>query len=363
MQRVVESVVSEGRERGVQLAAYLDGNLVVDVWAGVDDADTKRPVDGDTLFPVFSSTKGIAATLVHLLVERGQLTYDTTVAEVWPEFAAHGKGGITVRHILNHTAGLPCMPLGIGYAELVDWETMCAAMADLTPMSEPGTQMIYHAITYGWLTGEVARRVDGRAFPQLMQEEICQKLGITGMYVGIPDEAESRVATLEDAFAPEASALPDDVLPQSVPGWMQPLTAVMNRPDARRTCLPGCSGIMTARALARHYAALLPGGVDGVELLPPERIGLATERHDPTDQSIEELPFRFALGYMLLSDCDERGAGRPPFGHPGHGGSIGFADPDHRLAVGFTKNLFSANDSQGLLLYELRQALGIDRAG
>lgn len=211
MQQVLEQLVEEGRERGVQLTAYLDGELLVDAWAGIDDVATGRPVDGETLFPVFSVTKGVAATLIHLLVERGKLTYDTPIAEVWPEFSAHGKDGITVRHALSHTAGLPYMPPGIGYAEVVDWQAMCTAIAQLHPVTPPGVQTYYHAVTYSWLVGEVAQRVDGRPFAQQLEEEICRPLGITGsMFVGIPDEVEPRVAVLEDIFADGAFVPPDD---------------------------------------------------------------------------------------------------------------------------------------------------------
>jgi CubicO group peptidase (beta-lactamase class C family) len=362
MQRLLDDLVRNGRERGLQLAAYLDGKLVVDAWAGVADVNTGRRVDGATLFPVFSTTKGLAATLIHLLVERCKLTYDTPIAAVWPEFAAQGKQSITVRHALSHTTGLACMPLGVGYAELVDWDAMCRAIARMRPVSSRGAQSVYHAVTYSWLVGEVAHRVDGRPFGQMLQEEICRPLGIgDDMFVGIPDEVEPRVAWLEEIFESGQPPVVDNTVPRDVPGWMLPLHAWMNQPQVRRACVPASNGIMTARALARHYASLLPGGVDGVALLPPARVREATQVQLQTDSLAENTPRHIALGYMIL------GAGKGPdtpataFGHGGYGGSVGFADPQHRLAVGLTKNRYCKNGAQDEILSELRGVLGIPR--
>jgi len=360
MQEFLNALVRDGKERGVQLAAYLDGKLVVDAWAGVADPATGRPVDGDTLFPVFSTTKGIAATLAHLLVERGKISYDTPLAEVWPGFGAHGKGGITLRHALGHSAGLPYMPMDIGYQELANWDTMCELLAKERPVWPAGEQALYHAVTYGWLVGEPLRRVDGRPFQQMLRDEICRPLGLLNdLFVGIPDEVEPRVAVLEEIFESGKEPVVDDSKPQSVPGFMQPLYRMMNHPIARRTCNPASNGIMTARAIARHYAALLPGGVDGVELLPTERILAAVQRQLPKRLPENgELP-NFALGYRLEGPQDPAGRRLPTFGHGGYGGSTGIADLENRLAVGFTKNLFSKNDARESVLRELRSVLGI----
>ena len=358
IQRLLDSLVREGRERGMQVAAYLDGNLVVDAWAGLADAATGRPVDGETLFPVFSVTKGVAATIVHILVQRGQLAYDTPLAELWPEFGRRGKSGITLRHALSHMAGLPFMPMGLGYRDLADWDAMCRAIADLAPSWPAGTQQIYHAVTYGWLVGEAACRAAGRPFARLLADEIVRPLGLGGLFVGIPDEAEERVAVLESPPEPGQAPPPDDSVPRDVPGWMHPLHAMMNRPDARRACIPASNGIMNARSLARHYAALLPGGVNGIELLPPHRVREATVRQIPAGAAPESLAGRIALGYFIGGEGDDMGHRPTVFGHGGFGGSIGFADPEHRLAVGFTKNLFSSAGAGGSVLRELREALG-----
>ena len=355
IQALLDEFVAEDLERGAQVAVYHNGKLIVDASAGVADHATGSKVTSETLFPVFSTTKGVEATLAHLMVERGKVTYDTPIAEVWPEFAAQGKGGITLRHALSHTAGLPNMPAGITHEQLDDWDTMCALMAAAKPISAPGAVYAYHAITYSWLVGEVVCRVDGRTFPQLLHDEIAAPLGVENeLYCGIPDEAEPRVAILEDK--PQANEpLPHNATEQAIPALVQPLHAWMNRADARRACIPASNGIMTARAVARHYAALLPGGVDGVELLPPERVRLAIEPQPrPTSLGPDEPLPGHRLGY---------GVGNPisqdSFGHGGFGGSLGCADLEQNLAFAFVRNRFVTENSLARIVYTLKTALRI----
>lgn len=330
VQQLLDRLVNEGHECGLQVAVYKDGRLVVDAWAGLADLATRRPVDGRTLFPVYSTTKGVAATAIHLLVERGRLDYDMCVADCWPEFAARGKGQITLRQVLNHTSGIPQMPPGIGFAELCDWDAMCRAIADLEPLWAPGTNRVYHAMTFGWIVGEVARRVDGRPFQRIIREDICRPLGIEDLYVGIPDVVEPRVATLDAPGDPPPPF--EGISAQAIPAWLGPLDLVINRPDVRRACIPASNGIMSARAISRHYAALLPGGVDGFELLPPHRVRLATQVPELCGPIGDTPPPPIALGYFRMSPDNSC------FGHGGYGGSMGFADPGHRLAFGFAKN-------------------------
>ena len=197
VQALIDDFIDRDVERGLQVAAYHNGKLIVDAWGGLADAATGRAVDGDTLFTVWSVTKGITATALHILADRGMLDFDRPVATYWPEFGVNGKQNITLRHIMSHTAGLPQMPEGATAADTCDWELMTSRIAELTPVWEPGTAMGYHALTYGWLAGEVARRVDGRPFAQIVQDEICRPLDIDALFLGIPDEVEPRVATLE----------------------------------------------------------------------------------------------------------------------------------------------------------------------
>ena len=346
LQELLDNLVRDGRERGVQLVAYLNGQKVVDAFAGNRDPGG-HPVMGDTLFPVFSVTKGIAATVLHLLVERGRISYETRIADVWPEFAAAGKDQITLDDALSHLSGVPYMPLDIKPEEVCDWDVMCAAICRLAPIPEPRPR-VYHAMTYGWIIGEVARRVDGRTFDRMVQEEICQPLGMEDLYIGLPDSMNSRVAELDEEFPP-GFVFPDDSIPRDVPSWMWPLHAWMNRPFMRRACIPASNGVMTARSLARHYAALLPGGVDGVQLLPPSRVRAATTLRLPDPLAKPASDQKIALGYFLMDPTAKTNEFRS-FGHAGYGGSIGFATPQDGLAVGFTKNFYSPRGATDLVL-------------
>jgi CubicO group peptidase (beta-lactamase class C family) len=341
IQGMLEEMAVKGEERGAQVAVYKDGELMVDAWAGVADVRSGRKVEGETLFPVFSTGKGILATMIHLLAERGQVEYDTPIAHYWPEFAAQGKGGITVRHALAHMAGLPSTPAGLDHAKICDWDWMCRALAEMTPVSAAGERMAYHPFTFGWLLGEVLRRADGRPVPQFLREEIAGPLGVT-MFMGVPSELEPEVAFLEETFTGPAPTDADDPTKGPLGLWM-------NRRDARMACVPGANGIMSARAIARHYAALLPGGAEGFELLPPGRVLLAMQEQFPT--GVKEEPAVRGLGYGM-------GEGGMPtwFGHPGYGGANGFADARIGMAVGMTRNLFSPHDLGGKVGALLKEA-------
>jgi len=356
IQTLLNTFVAEGKERGAQVAVYIDGKLAVDVWAGVADVRTGVQVDGDTLFPAFSTMKGIQATAMHILAERGQIDYDTPIAHYWPEFAQNGKETITIRHALAHTSGIPYMPVDIGHAQLCDWDTMCRLVAQLKPAWPAGQKCFYHPITYGWILGEVARRVDGRPYQPFIEAEIGGPLGITTMFAGIPADLESRVAFLEEIPEPPPEIPPPALPPdqEGVPPFIKPLYDWMNRSDARRACIPGSNGIMNARAIARHYASLMPGGIDGVELLSPDRVRLATELQIPGEGFEEGVTPRRGLGYALGEGGSETG-----FGHGGHGGAAGYGNVPYRLAVGVTRNLFSSHDLAGLIAKEIRSALGI----
>ena len=357
VQRLFDRLVAEDKERGLQAAVYFRGDLEVNAWAGLADPAQNLEVTGETLFPVFSCGKGVAATLIHRLVERGLLAYDRPIADVWPEFGAAEKSGLTLRHALDHTAGLQLIPAGTGYAELGDWDAMCAAIARMAPAWKPGSRCEYHAITFGWILGETACRATGRTFEQLLQEEIRAPLGLKNLFIGIPEGVEPRVAELEEVGPAEDFPAVD--YPQAIPNWIQPLYQFMNRRDVRRACLPASNGIMTAHDLARHYAALCPGGVGGIELLPPARLALALE---PADASVPTSMWPRALGYGLGEEGSVMGNRKTCFGHGGHGGSLGFADPENGLALAFARNRLrdpSGTDTVRLLADCVREGLRI----
>ena len=309
VQGVIDGLVASGEEVGLQVAAYVDGKLVVDAWAGVADEKTGRPVDGDTLFTSWSTTKGFVATCLHILADRNLVDYDAPIADYWPEFSANGKERVTVRHALTHSAGIPQMPAGVTPEMMTDWDAMCAAIAAHEPLWEPGMKTGYHAWTFGWLIGEIIRRVDGRPVAQFAREELCQPLGIEDFYLGIPDAVEGRVALLRQITpAVEAEIEPSELLQRAIPPQVSS-AEVVNRPDVRRASIPGGGGIMSARAIARHYAMLAGyGTLDGTRLLSAERIDAI--RSLQTDACDEVLggPIRKGLGYFLGGEEDQGGS-------------------------------------------------------
>lgn len=361
VQAVLDDLVARDVERGLQVAVYLDGRLIVDAWAGLADATTGRKVDGDTLFCLWSTTKGITATVIHRLVERGLLEYDAPLARYWPEFAAHGKQALTLRHVLAHTAGLPQLPEGVGPRQVFDWDWMVRELAALSPLWEPGTVGYYHSLTYGWLLGEVARRVTGLGFGELVQREVCAPLGIDSLYLGVPDTVEARLARLEGT-APAVTPPSDDLVWRAVSPPLWPLHDWANRADFQHAVLPAAGGQANARAIARHYAALI-GQVDGVRLLPPQRLALAIERQPELPQPSGAPLRNRALGYELYGAPADAGR-MAPFGHSGAGGTVGYADPTRRLAYALTKNRMVNNgkpgeDAGSIVGSEIRAALGI----
>jgi CubicO group peptidase (beta-lactamase class C family) len=367
VQGILDGLVESGKERGLQVAAYLDGNLVVDAWSGVADPATGREVDGDSLFTVFSVTKGVTATAFHMLAERGVIDYNAPIVRYWPQFGAHGKERATVRQALTHTVGVPRMPEDVTPEDLCDWDKICTALAEQVPAWEPGTRTGYHAYTWGWILGEIVRRAEGRTIADIVRDDIARPLGIDdSLFFGISDEAEPRVAPLEDGgWLAGQRALPAGaLLLGAIPLSVTPSAEVHNRPDVRRASIPAGGGIMSARAVARMYAALARGGeIDGVRLLSLERIKLATELQTDEVDAALGAPIKKALGYFLGGPLSPMSARTTAFGHPGVGGAIAFADPEHRFAFALTKNRLTVDPPGDSPAYTaacaIREALGI----
>lgn len=343
IQSLLDRLVAEGQEYECQAAAYIGGKLVIDAWAG----PAGSRIDGDTLMPIWSTTKGLAATAVHRLVERGVLRWDDPIAKWWPEFAAKGKGGITLRHALAHTAGLFAMPERRDMGAIADWDAICRDLAAAEPATAPGAVQAYHAITYGWLIGETCRRADGRDFARIVKEEVCDPIGVPSPFW----DGRTPVLTLD---VPPPPAQPGEPNP-AIPPWVCPLEALINRDDVKRACLAASNGVSSARSLAKHYAALVGDGVDGVRLLRPETVRAATVREVPTGPGGSAASPR-GLGYGLYGGPDDQGVA---FGHGGFGGSSAFADGRLGLGFGFVRRrMQGAPDTSGMIMAEIRAALG-----
>ena len=373
VQRAIDEAIASGREIGVQVAAFHRGRLVVDAWGGSADPATGRPVTADTLFNVYSVTKAIAATALHILVDRGRLDYDAPVATWWPEYAARGKGGTTVRDVLTHRAGIPQMPEGVTPERLCDWGWMTRAIAELTPLAEPGTKTLYLSMTFGWIVGELVRRADPRhrSLGQFVREEIGAPLDAPDLWIGIPDSQVHRIARQVDALVP----IPPEHLPPLFRASMPPAVAlgprVFERPDVRRAEVAGVGGICTARSQARFWAMLAGGGEFGdVRLLSRQ---LVATLNTPRANSEEPDPVMFGFPIPITIGGFWFGGEHPPvcsaksqraLCHPGQGGSIGWADPDAELAVAICHNrLFNptTRDEDAILTIAdaVRDALGL----
>jgi len=308
VQQVLDRLVADGPEIGLQVAAFVDGELVVDAWAGYFDQSKTRPIDGQTLFTASSTGKGPAASCLHVLAERGHLDYEAPVCTYWPEFAARGKRHVTVRHVLSHTAGVPYPPEGFDTPMMLDWDRMCAGIADLPLSFEPGTRTAYHNYTYGYMVGEILRRVDGRPLAQFLQEEVCRPTGVDSLFFGVPRSELGRVAT----------RVPDNDF---------------NRADVRQACIPSSGMVTNARSLARHYARL-------PDLLSDGRIAAATELQTDALDDIYHVRVKRGLGYRLGDDAGP-GGGPRAFGHVG-AAMFGYLDPDRHFAIAFVKNYFDS---------------------
>ena len=340
VQEAIDGLVASGTERGLQVAVYRHGEQVVDAVAGIADYETGRPVASETPFYGYSTGKGATATVAHVLVERGVFGYDTPIVELWPEFGAHGKEKATVRHALTHTVGVPGIPADTTPGDLCDWEKMCAAIAGAEPWWEPGTRTAYHAYTFGYIIGEVVRRATGKPISQVLREEVAGPLGIADeLYFGMPESELGRVARLEDeeGGAEFVAAMPDDApILKWGPRATFPTAELGNRPDVLMADIPA-GGKMSARAVARMYAALL-GEVDGVRLLPPERLREVSAVAFSGVDEIMGNPVSWALGYApgrLGTDSQD-----PPtvFGMGGAGGSHAYADTKTGISFALTKN-------------------------
>lgn len=345
MRDVFAENFSDG-EVGAACCVYLHGEPVVDLWGGLADRETGRPWQRDTTTLMMSSTKGLTAIVVHRLLERGLLVVDAPVARYWPEFAAQGKQGITLRDVLCHRAGLAAVDGDLTLEEVFAWDPVCAAIAAQAPNWEPGTVHGYHVRSYGWILGEVVRRVMGRTLGQVFAEEVAEPLGLD-LWIGLPEAEAPRVARLygppEDTDAKAIRARekfmgPGTELGRALngPSNLFSYGDMWNARALQAAEMPSSNAIGTARSLARCYAATLDP-VDGVRLLAPETLVAATVTQVEGPDRIILLPTCFALGFakvpMLGEACSESA-----FGHPGAGGSLGFADPRQGLAFGYVMN-------------------------
>ncbi len=352
---VLEQQFASRMHIGAGVAAYHRGRKVVDLWGGLADAATNEPWRENTIAVAYSTTKGLTATCMHLLVDRGLAAYDGPVAKYWPEFAANGKSGITIYHLLTHQAGMAPLPPGMSTVdELCDWERMIHGLEAMAPAWAPGTATGYHALTFGFLVGEVVRRIDGRSLGRFFQEEVASPLGITQLHIGTPESLDGDVATLTSTIeiTPEmeqartalgvVDSIPGRALGFGVVGNQNDL---LNSPAGRRAEIPAVNGTMSARDLARMYACLAGyGELDGTRLMREQTVRALSAQQTLRPDLVLVIPVGWALGYMTGGLAGwSFGPRTTAFGHPGFGGSVGFADPEREMSFGLVLNALNVD--------------------
>ena len=353
---------------GAAVCVYHRGECVVDLWGGERD-QTGTAWTRETMAPSFSTTKGVASTLLHIMVDRGLLDYEDRVAEHWPEFGQSGKEKITVRQVLSHQSGLYHIRQMIDHADrMLDWEHMVGAIERAEPVHVPGERTGYHGLTFGFIVGEILQRVTGKPLAQLVREDLAEPLGLDGLYIGVPKHELPRAAELiwpkragflsKLPLGPSLAQVGDlaEILMKLLRGPMRwaglefelgsILDALAPRgisgfdfgsPDSLRVAIPSGNGLFTARSLARMYAALAGGGeIDGVRLLSLSTLARATEVQSAKGRAVLPFDMRWRLGYHGIATT--RGFPRQAFGHFGYGGSGAWADPSRELAVAMIVN-------------------------
>lgn len=378
VRKAFEAGADDLGQGGGAFAAYVDGSKVVDLWAG--QAGPDRPWERDTRGVIMSSTKGLAALCAHILYDRGRLDIEAPVATYWPGFAANGKAGITVRQCLNHTAGVVGVPghereLGFDGSGWADYDAIAAWLEQAPPAWEPGTAHGYHAITFGWIVGELIRRIDGRTLGTFFREEVADPLGLT-LRIGTPPNEHHLVARVTQSPAEERKAAADTLLENLPPetreaianmfeatrdettspgqamvardgtSVLDVLDTFLNSPAALEAEIGSSNGTSTARDLAHVYAVLACGGeLDGVRLVSPGSIEVFAQRQTEGPDAVLGMPTTWAVGYMAnwgYPGTPKRfGPSDDAFGHAGAGGQIGFCDPERRISVGFVRSHLS----------------------
>jgi CubicO group peptidase (beta-lactamase class C family) len=364
---------AERGEVGASVHVAVDGQSVVDLWGGVADPEIDKPWAEDTVAHVWSCTQGATALCAHLLAARGQLDINAPVVTYWPEFGAAGKEHVLVRHLLSHQAGLPAVREALPRGAFYDWDYMVNALADTAPFWPPGTRHGYHGLTFGFLVGEVVRRVSGVGLGEFFRREIADPLELD-FWLGLPEEIEERVAEIlpPDLVAPGVqlpslytAAMGD---PQSVQGLMMLNNGgylVPGESDTRAAhaaVLGAVGGITGARGLAGMYRPLsLDGSFGPVRLFEPDYLPILGQVASAAQDAVILAPTRFGLGFVKSVDNRYLGGGdaegvllsEDAFGHSGFGGSIGFADPRAKISFGYVMN----QQGSGLGINERGQSL------
>lgn len=331
-----EANFAEG-ELGARFSFAIDGEIVVDLMGGFADRKREVAFGPDTLTALFSTTKAVAALMVARLVDEGRLAYDQPVADVWPEFAQNGKGEVTVEQALSHQAGLSGFPDETDPALWFDWEATCAKLAAMAPLFPIGSASGYHPVTFGYLAGEIFRRVDGRTLGTALREDICAPLGLD-LWIGLPDSEHGRVSELMRPTAlPKFGEINAAVQAAFLKPWSSP--GGKGAAEWRRVEIPSANGHATAEALARLMGALATDGtLSGRSIITPAGIEAATTQRIVGQDLVLPYVISWGAGFMRNEPNMFYGPTAEAFGHSGWGGSCAFADPSRGVSGSYVMN-------------------------
>lgn len=340
----VENFVSRA-ERGGAVAAWCDGRLVADLWGGWSDLGRRQPWVRGTIVNVFSVSKAFCTVAIMRLVDDGLLDLDAPVIRYWPQFARGDKGGITVRQLMSHQAGLPAIRRPLPDGAALNWGVITSALAEQAPWWVPGTAHGYHVNTFGFLAGELVRRIAGKTIGTLLREDVASPLN-ADVHIGLPQSEHHRVSDFRWPGNPDNPAKPvienDEQLMRWNTYWNPPGFSGahwVNTARWREAEVPSTNGHANARGIARIYAALADGGeIGGVRILSADALALATTEQVNGPDLINQRPSRFGIGFQLTQPERPLGPNRGAFGHFGAGGSLGFCDPEARIAFGYVTN-------------------------
>jgi CubicO group peptidase (beta-lactamase class C family) len=367
-----ETNFRDGGEVGAAFCLHVKSRKVVDLWGGIADIDNNTRWKEDTAALVFSTTKGATAMCALTLVDQKRLDLDAPVARYWPEFAAAGKADVPVRMLLNHRVGLPVVDDRLTREEVLAVGPVVDALARQAPLWTPGSQHGYHALTYGWLVGELVRRVTGKSIGAYFRDEIAGPLGLD-FWIGLPPELEPRVAKLRAEPPPDpaiAAQMEAMFGPESLAGRALTMSGalagdgfaqVYNLPEVHRSEIPAANGVTTARSLSRLYAACI-GTVKGKRLFGKRTLAKACTIESDAPDAVLFLRTTFGLGFML-NGPEFPLIGPTSFGHPGAGGSLGFADAASGVAFGYVMNQMGdgllTDPRAARLIQSVKESLGL----
>ena len=338
-------------EIGASFCAWHRGEKVVDIWGGYADVDMSRPWEKDTLVNVYSTTKGLASVAIAALYDEGKIDYDEKVVNWWPEFGAEGKQDVTVAQLLSHQAGLCGVETKLEVEDLYNWDKMVNLLAAQRPLWKPGEGAGYHAVTWGYFPGELVRRITGKTLGQYFREKIAEPLN-ADFYIGLPSTESGRVATLNGPNRarkkPRVAANANAQMPKLYPiALLNPSISPFKHASSdewRRAEIAAANGQANARGIATIYAALAMGGeLNGTRIMSEHAIREATKLEvDMQVDLVTGRPMRRARGFMLNTE-GAYGPNPNAFGHAGAGGSVGFADRENQVAIGYAMNQMQAD--------------------